>query len=255
MVDNAIALQVRPLDISTPLMQAAKMRQMESEQQMQKQANDREETASAMRGLAPYADSPEFGARWAQTFDDLAQRGVIRPDIAANMRNNTSQLQLRSVLAQSEKPELQLQREQFTEIQKQHAIAQTNTDRSFNEGVRQFNVGQETKNLAPGFVRTPEGGQAFVPGGPADPKYIADTKGEKSLPEQVAERQRAVVSRNMDPNDPHIRSYILTGRFPKEDQQPLTATDKKAILEADQHVMAHDQTLELLNEAKQLSPK
>ena len=120
MVDNTIALQVKPLDIATPLMQAAKMRQMETEQQIQKQASDREETAAAMRGLAPYADSPEFGARWTQTVDDLAQRGVMRSDIAANMRNNPSVLSMRSVLAQSEKPELQFQKQQLAETTRQH---------------------------------------------------------------------------------------------------------------------------------------
>ncbi len=124
MVDNTIALQVRPLDIATPLMQAAKMRQMESEQQRLTEADNREQVASAMRGLAPYADSPEFGGRWQQTIDDLAQRNHIRPDIAARMRDNPSQLQLRSVLAQSESPEMQFRRVEADR-------AQSNADRAF----------------------------------------------------------------------------------------------------------------------------
>jgi len=142
MVDNTIALQVKPLDIATPLMQAAKMRQMETEQQIQKQASDREETAAAMRGLAPYADSPEFGARWTQTVDDLAQRGVMRSDIAANMRNNPSVLSMRSVLAQSEKPELQFQKQQLAETTRQHQATIGMEEKKLAELKRQHDIAE-----------------------------------------------------------------------------------------------------------------
>jgi len=150
MVDNTIALQVKPLDIATPLMQAAKMRQMETEQQIQKQASDREETAAAMRGLAPYADSPEFGARWTQTVDDLAQRGVMRSDIAANMRNNPSVLSMRSVLAQSEKPELQFQKQQLAETTRQHQATIGMEEKKLAETTRQHQatIGVEENKLA-----------------------------------------------------------------------------------------------------------
>lgn len=292
MVDNTIALQVRPLDIATPLMQAAKMRQMESEQQQQQESHNREAVASEMRGLAPYADSPEFAGRWMQSIDTLAQAGKIRPDIAARMRDNPSQLQLRSVLAQSEDPRLALQRAQLAETTRQHDIGQANTDRAFKEGVRQFDVGrsednpqlrfqreqalreqgntdrtfaegvrqfdvgQGTKNLPPGWVRSPDGGMDFVPRGPADPKYIERTTGAKDkTDEQIAARQKAVLDRKLDPNDPQIRTFVLTGRFPKEDQQPLTAHDKKVVDEADEMVMTNTGVIDLLRQAKTLSPK
>lgn len=120
MTDQSIALQVRPLDIATPLMQAAKMRQMESEQQMQQEAHNRDQVASEMRGLAPYADSPEFAGRWAQSFDNMAQRGVMRPEIAARMRDNPSVMAMHSVLAQSESPQQQFQKQQLAETTRQH---------------------------------------------------------------------------------------------------------------------------------------
>jgi GH24 family phage-related lysozyme (muramidase) len=105
-----------------------------------------------------------------------------------------------------------------------------------------------------GFSRTQGGGLVPIPGGPADPKYIASTVGAKDkTTEQIAEREAAVRGRGLDPNDPQFRSYILTGKMPREDQQPLTATDKKAILEADEGVMAAEAALTALNQAKTLS--
>ncbi len=143
MVDNTIALQVRPLDIATPLMQAAKMRQLESEQQRTQEADNREQTAAAMRGLAPYADSPDFGARWAQTFDNLAQAGHIRPDIAANMRNNPSVMTMHSVLAQSESPQQQFQKEQLAETTRQHNATIAMQREQLAELKRQHDISEE----------------------------------------------------------------------------------------------------------------
>ena len=43
--------------------------------------------------------------------------------------------------------------------------------------------------------------------------------------------------------------------MPREDQAPLTATDKKAILEADEGVMSATSAIDALKKAKELSPK
>lgn len=51
------------------------------------------------------------------------------------------------------------------------------------------------------------------------------------------------------PDDPAYRQFILTGKFPREDQAPLTAVDKKAILEADEMVFANEQAVEQLKSA------
>jgi hypothetical protein len=70
-----------------------------------------------------------------------------------------------------------------------------------------------------GFMRTPEGGLAPIPGGPKDPAYIAQARARgDGLP-------------------------------------PLTATDRKAILEADEGVLAANSAIEALTKAKELSPK
>jgi hypothetical protein len=51
----------------------------------------------------------------------------------------------------------------------------------------------------------------------------------------------------MTPEDPAYKSFMATGKMPREDQAPLTATDKKAILEADEAVQTNAQAIEALD--------
>lgn len=76
----------------------------------------------------------------------------------------------------------------------------------------------------------------------------------KTIPNEVEERRKAVIAQGGNTKDPAMRAYILTGRLPREDQQPLTATDKKAILEADEGVLAAETAITFLRQAKKLSP-
>lgn len=64
--------------------------------------------------------------------------------------------------------------------------------------------------------------------------------------DDYAKRRAAAANLGLSPDDPAYRSYVLTGKMPREDQAPLTATDKKAILEADEMVQANDSALQLL---------
>lgn len=68
-------------------------------------------------------------------------------------------------------------------------------------------------------------------------------------------RAAAAQAFGLDPNSDAGRSYILTGKLPREDQQMLTATDKKAILEADEMVQVNQGAISALNEAMKLSPQ
>jgi hypothetical protein len=71
----------------------------------------------------------------------------------------------------------------------------------------------------------------------------ADTS---SITGQIAERQMAAEAMGLTPEDPAYKSYILTGKMPREDQSPLSATDKKAILEADEAVLANTNVIQQL---------
>ena len=63
---------------------------------------------------------------------------------------------------------------------------------------------------------------------------------------QIEERRAAAESMGLTPDDPAYKAYVLTGKMPREDQAPLTATDKKAILEADDAVMTNQAVVDQL---------
>lgn len=79
------------------------------------------------------------------------------------------------------------------------------------------------------------------------------TRADKSAPVEVEQRKAAAAAAGITPTDPRYQSYILTGKTPREDAQPLTATDKKAILEADEGVLSGETAIRALKEAKGLS--
>lgn len=62
----------------------------------------------------------------------------------------------------------------------------------------------------------------------------------------ASQRAASAAEFGLTPDDPAYRSYVLTGKMPREDQAPLTATDKKAILEADEMVQSNESTIQLL---------
>jgi hypothetical protein len=66
-------------------------------------------------------------------------------------------------------------------------------------------------------------------------------------------RQQQAQQLGMSPDDPRYQSYILTGKFPREDAQPLTATDKKAILEADEQVSTNQNAIGLIDQALKIN--
>ena len=78
--------------------------------------------------------------------------------------------------------------------------------------------------------------------------------GDKTkISDDIAQRQTEVEARGMDPKNPQVQQFILTGKYPREDAQPLTATDKKAIYEADEGVMSAQTAISNLKQAKVLS--
>ncbi|RVK59161.1 hypothetical protein CN126_14525 [Sinorhizobium meliloti] len=70
---------------------------------------------------------------------------------------------------------------------------------------------------------------------------------------EIDARKAAAAELGLSPDDPRYESFVLTGKFPREDSQSLTATDKKAILEADEMVAANQSALDALSQAEGLS--
>ncbi|MCJ2016861.1 hypothetical protein MKK84_05365 [Methylobacterium sp. E-065] len=71
----------------------------------------------------------------------------------------------------------------------------------------------------------------------------------------AAARRQAAISQGLDPADPRIRDFIVSGNLPKENQQQLTAGDRKAINDAEDHALVLDQTIGTLSRAKELNPQ
>jgi len=74
----------------------------------------------------------------------------------------------------------------------------------------------------------------------------APNAGQSKIDQDIAARQRAASGMGLKPEDAAYQSYVLTGKMPREDQAPLTATDKKAILEADEGVAAAENSIAAL---------
>ncbi|WP_316176150.1 hypothetical protein [Bradyrhizobium sp. SZCCHNRI1073] len=78
---------------------------------------------------------------------------------------------------------------------------------------------------------------------------------EDKIGEEIKAREDALKARGVDPKDPKQQQYVLTGKYPREDAQPLSAADKKAIMSAEDDNALLVGTLDTLNRAKELNTK
>lgn len=102
---------------------------------------------------------------------------------------------------------------------------------------------------------TPGGGKVPMQYNPSAKKWepISEVPNSQQLQNEINQRKSALMAQGLNPADPQHRAYVLTGKMPREDQQPLTATDKKAILEADEGVSAAESAVKALQQAKVIS--
>lgn len=93
------------------------------------------------------------------------------------------------------------------------------------------------------------------PGTPEYQKAILENYRKNGGQDDYANREAQALKLGMKPDDPRYQSFILTGKLPREDQQSLTAVDKKAILDADEMVAVNKGAIDALKQARELSPK
>ena len=109
------------------------------------------------------------------------------------------------------------------------------------------------------YAREMKGPQTVAPGTSVlapDGQSVAFTVPERSrtnVTDDVDARRQAAASLGLREGTPQFQSYVLTGKMPREDQQPHTASDKKAILEADEAVASAETAIGNLREAQKLS--
>lgn len=89
---------------------------------------------------------------------------------------------------------------------------------------------------------------------PKGPELIGGAGQTINVGSAVEERRALAERLGLQPDDPRYQSYVLTGNLPRENEQTLTATDKKAIQEADDQVLSAEGIMPLLERALQLNP-
>ncbi len=87
------------------------------------------------------------------------------------------------------------------------------------------------------------------------PEVIGGSGQTINIGGEVEARKAELARLGIGPDDPRYAGYALTGKMPREDAQDLTATDKKAILEADEMVTSAEGALPILKRALELSSK
>lgn len=135
------------------------------------------------------------------------------------------------------------------------ARAQRNADRAFGLQQRQF---AENQDYTPQERAAMAAQYGIQPGSPEFKAFVltgALPSGNTTVQAQTEQRRAAAASLGLTPENPAYNSYVLTGKMPREDQAPLTATDKKAILEADEAVQTNRAGITALDEAMRISPQ
>jgi len=103
---------------------------------------------------------------------------------------------------------------------------------------------QATQPPPADYRRTPDGSAVEpIPGGPAD------------LDAQKRARVKIALDAGLVAGSPAFKAFVVSGKLPREDAQPLSATDKKAILEADEAVAGNQAAIDNLKKAGELSGK
>ena len=177
---------------------------------------------------------------------DIAQN-IGQKVIAQNMQRSDPAYQMGLKLKQAEIDMLPLKRQQMEGqiagqgLQQQMTQAQLQQMKLATPEKRAEMAAQY--GLQPG---TP-GYQSFVLMGQMPQAQSTD------LLAQAKQREAVAAQLGMAPGSPAYQSFVATGKMPREDQQPLSATDKKAILEADELVLASQNAVRGLDTALRLS--
>lgn len=255
-IDNTLAAQVPTFDPATPLAQAAKIQAANQEIQQAQFKQNQLELGSEMRGVQPFVNTPEFPTKWREAADRLRAKGVINDQMYNQWANSPSPLLLKSIINQTDSPELAFRKEDAQRTQ-------ANADRNFALQKRAQDRLDRTSNKTESDTvleridaakragidpNTPEGKTYILTGG-------LPAASATSIADQSNQRKKIAAENGLDPSSPGYQSYVLTGKMPREDSQPLTSTDKKAIFDSEDDNVTLQTQIETLKRAKELNDK
>lgn len=248
-IDNTIAGQMPQYDAAAPLKQAAQLQAADQELRQNQFKQAQVELGTEARGLAAVQNSPEFPKLWAEASDRMLQKGLLTPQAHQQWRNTPSPLLLKQMIAQTEDPTLSFRK---TEAVRE----QGNQDRNF--GLAKRAADRADEGAVDEADDRAKAGAKYGLNGPALNNFALGggvTGGQTKIDEDVAARERQLKARGMDTTTPQNQQFLLTGKYPREDAQPLTAGDKQAIREADELVRSGNMAEKYMNEALKLSDK
>lgn len=199
---------------------------------MAQQATNKQNEAVKNRTLEMLkVQSPELA--------QMVETGALTPSEAARQY-----LQQRAAAEKAKQPSLQFQ------------TLPDGTYGNWNQKTGQFEViGTYQRPVEPTAIQRDLEAAGLKPGTEEYQRAILQNYNKAGGEDDYANRQAMAEKLGMKPDDPAYRPFILTGKLPREDQQTLTAVDKKAILEADDMVAVNEGAITALKQAKELSSK
>lgn len=211
-IDQTIAGQMPQFDAVTPLRQVAQLQAQQQELQQAQFKQKQTEVGAEMRGVAPFVNSPEFPAKWSEATDRLLQRGVIDPQTHERIRNSPSPLMLKSIISQTDTPEMAQRKDEAVR-------AQGNADRSY--GLLKRSQDRLDDPTPDGFeanpaAKTDPSAPRYIPlsGGPNDPNYLQAAAAAKAKIPRILAPGEAVV--DMATNEEKYKNAGGGGSIPDE---------------------------------------
>lgn len=114
---------------------------------------------------------------------------------------------------------------------------------------------QQPAKIDRSFQTLPDGTYGFADNNTGTFNALGQAQKPDNAGNDYAARQAAAAQNGLTPDSPAYQSFVLTGKMPREDAQPLTATDKKALWSAEDEIPMLDNTLSSLERAKDLNKK
>ncbi len=255
---------------NVPQQQSAIPPQFQGSQQL---ANAQDGIMPALMGGAP-ASPDQVSQAQAMGQQQAPQQAPAqgRPDKMALLQAlsnpwlSPEQKAVLQTLYQQQEQEEQAAREQQIWMQRQqYETEQKRNDPSYQLGLKKTQAELDQMGQPEYRTLTPEEREQYgIPN--TDQRLYQVSRGGKvdavggagqtiNVGNEIDARKAAAAELGLSPDDPRYESFVLTGKFPREDSQSLTATDKKAILEADEMVAANQSALDALSQAEGLSDK
>ncbi|MFT2211509.1 hypothetical protein ACLJYM_06440 [Rhizobium giardinii] len=103
------------------------------------------------------------------------------------------------------------------------------------------------------FQTLPDGTYGFADNNSGTFNPLGQAQKPNDQSNDYATREAAAASYGLTPGSPQYQSFVLTGKIAREDAQPLTATDKKALWSAEDEIPLIDNTLSSLEQARKLN--